>query len=177
MEDDAVDITPEEPSFACTYALPYSCLDAFCILLLAALVIDLCCVPCVLAPWSHQLGHAVDFNNVVLYFPCAIYHACLAAQLGCLGKSVATTVAVFVIILQLYLVQTQVRPTPLPSSKAIKLPYCHTLPPDQGDGKFAFLWRPPLRLSRVRLNEQYCTLLLHKRAIVITRNTGKRVSS
>ncbi len=33
---------------------------------------------------------------------------------------------------------------------------------------FAFLWRPPLRLSHVRLNEQYCALLLHKRA------TGKR---
>jgi len=36
-------------------------------------------------------------------------------------------VAVFVIILQLYLVKTQARPTPLRSSRAIKLPSCHTL--------------------------------------------------
>jgi hypothetical protein len=101
-----------KPSLACTYALPFSCLDAFCILLLAALVIDLCCVPCVLTTWSHQLGHAMDFNSVILYFPCAVCYACLAAQLGCLGKSVAATVAGFLIILQLYLIKTQARPTP-----------------------------------------------------------------
>ena len=94
-----------------------SCLDAFCILLLAALVIDLCCLPCVLTPWSHQLGHAVEFNNVILYFPCTDCCACLAAQLGCLGKSVAATVAVFVMILQLYLVKTQARPTPVPAGQ------------------------------------------------------------
>jgi len=101
-----------KPSLACTNALPFSCLDAFCILLLAALVIDLCCVPCVLTTWSHQLGHAMDFNSVILYFPCAVCYACLAAQLGCLGKSVAATVAGFLIILQLYLIKTQARPTP-----------------------------------------------------------------
>ena len=33
--------------------------------------------------------------------------------------------AVFVIMLQLYLVKTQARTTPLHSSRAIKLPYCH----------------------------------------------------
>ena len=101
-----------KPGFACTYALPCSCLHAFGILLLAALVIDLCCVPYVLTTWSHQLGHAMDFNSVILYFPCAVCYACLAAQLGCLGKSVAATVAGFLIILQLYLIKTQARPTP-----------------------------------------------------------------
>ncbi|DBB13367.1 TPA: hypothetical protein ACH3X3_005100 [Trebouxia sp. C0006] len=86
-----------KPSFAYTYALPCSGLDALCILLFAALVIDLCCLPYVLTPWSLCSG----LNSVILYF-------CCAAQLGCLGKSVAD----FVIILQLYLVKTQARPTP-----------------------------------------------------------------
>ena len=97
--------------------------------LLAALVIDLGCLPFVLAPWSHQRGHARDFYHI-LYFPYAVCCACLAAQLGCLGKRVAATwtVAGFVIIVQLYLVKTQGRPTPLRSSRAIKLPSCHTLP-------------------------------------------------
>ena len=34
----------KKPSLTCTYALPFSCLHAFCILLLAALVIDLGCL-------------------------------------------------------------------------------------------------------------------------------------
>ena len=101
-----------KPSVAFTYALPFSCiLDAFCILLLAALVIDLCCLPLVLTPELHQLGRAVDFNHI-LYFPCAVFCVALVAQLGCFGKSVAGTVAVFVIILQLYFVTTQPRPNP-----------------------------------------------------------------
>ena len=40
-----------KPGFACTYALPFSCLDAFCILFLVALILDLCYLPCVLTPW------------------------------------------------------------------------------------------------------------------------------
>ena len=115
----------KKPNLACTYALPFSCFHAFCVLLLAALVIDLGCLPFVLAPWSHQRGHARDFYHI-LYFPYAVCCACLAAQLGCLGKRVAATVADFVIISQLYLVKTQARPAPLRSSRAIQLPSCHT---------------------------------------------------
>ncbi len=71
--------------FACTHvdAWLFFCLDTFGSLLLAALGVDLSCLPFVLAPWSHQLGHAVDFDSHILYFPCAVCCACLAAQLGC----------------------------------------------------------------------------------------------
>ena len=71
-----------KPTFACTYALPFSCLDAPCMLLLAALGIDLCCLPCVVKAWLYQHGHAVDFNNHLLYFHCAVCRACPAAQLA-----------------------------------------------------------------------------------------------
>ena len=95
---------------------------------------DPCCVPFDRTPWSHQLGHAVDsckpclfecFSSLPDCFYLAVWCACLAAQLACFGKRVAATVADFVIILQLYLVKTHPRPTPLRSSRAIKLPSCH----------------------------------------------------
>ncbi len=79
----------------------------------------------ILILWLHQLGHALDFNSHILYLPCAVFCVCPVTQLGCLASSVAATVAVFVIILQLYLVKTQAGPTPLRSSRAIKLPSCH----------------------------------------------------
>ncbi len=49
-----------------------------------------------------------------------VLHAVLALVL-----SWVATVADFVIILQLYCVKTQARPTPLRSNRAIKLPSCH----------------------------------------------------
>ncbi len=58
-----------KPSFAYTYALPCSGLDAFCILLFAALIIDLCCLPYVLTPWSHQLDYALDLTMSSSTFP------------------------------------------------------------------------------------------------------------
>ncbi len=59
----------------------------------------------------------------LLITPCHLLYLCLSSALhflvlftshqrGCDVKSVAATVAVFVIILQLYLVKTQVGPTP-----------------------------------------------------------------
>jgi len=76
----------------------------------------------ILILWPHQLGHAVDFNSHIMYLPC-VFCGCPVAQLGC--SSVAATVAVFVKFLQLHLVKTQAGPTPLRSSRAIKLPSCH----------------------------------------------------
>ncbi len=71
-------------SFACTYALPSSCLDAFCILLLAALVIDavyphpvlcLCCLlccPCCSAglPCQECGRHCASFCDYFTTVPC-----------------------------------------------------------------------------------------------------------
>ncbi|DBA96176.1 TPA: hypothetical protein ACH3X1_015656 [Trebouxia sp. C0004] len=64
-------------------------------------------------------------------FPCAVCCAGPAAQLGCFGKTCGShcfgnSVASFVNTIQLYLVETQARPTPLRSSRAIELPSCHT---------------------------------------------------
>ena len=65
--------------------------------------------------WLHQLDPALE---------CAVCCVCPAAQLGCFDKSVAATVAVFVMISQLYLVKTQAGATPLRFSRAMKLPSC-----------------------------------------------------
>jgi len=72
-----------KPSFACTYVLPVSCLDAFCIMLLAALDIDLCCLPCVLTPWSHQLWSCsgLQQHHPVLSLCCLLCLPCCSAGL------------------------------------------------------------------------------------------------
>ncbi len=68
-----------QPSFACIYALPCSCLHACYILSLAAPVVDLSYLPFVLTPWSQQLGHAVDSNNLSLC--CLLCLPCCSAGL------------------------------------------------------------------------------------------------
>ena len=44
--------------------------------------------------WLHQLDHARDFDDHILYIPCAVCCVCPAGQLGYFGKRVAATVAV-----------------------------------------------------------------------------------
>ena len=61
----------------------------------------------------------MDFNNI-LYFACA-FAVLPFDQPGCLGKSVAGTVAVFVITVQLYLIETQPRPTPFALQQGNKI--------------------------------------------------------
>ncbi len=56
--------------------------------------------------WLHQLDHARDFDDHILYFPCAVCCVCPAGQLGCFGKPLWQF---FVIILQLYLTRTHAR--------------------------------------------------------------------
>jgi len=60
----------------------------------------------ILILWLHQLDHARDFDDHILYFPCAICCVCPAGQLGCFGKPLWQF---FVIILQLYLTRTHAR--------------------------------------------------------------------
>ena len=119
----------KKPSLACTYALPFSCLHAFCGLLLAVLVEDLGCLPFVLAP-CQLVTPAGSYTGLqphsLLPLCCLLCLPCCSAGLP--WQEGGSHCGNFAIFLQLYLVKIQARSrlTPLRSSRAIKLPSCHT---------------------------------------------------